>query len=548
MDRTRILTVHFLQDLLSPDFLPPRDRDAFLPIAILLGTCCFSVGVFLPRVFFRKYVDLITIGDPIVYARALTLDQVMVFSATLLLVALVTALAVSKLVPTSLDFMALMPLPLTYADLVRAKLAAALVFAVATSASAFVILGLSFPVATHDSFLSGHSLPTAIAAQAAASVLGSCAFVLTIAALLAAMLVLIPRRYAPFAPAILQASIFSGTFVVIPWLISLPRYALNGSLADTWLVWLPPAWCVAFVQALTSAAGTAGAWWALPAWFVTAGAAALVWLRLLGKRLSARTGDIGARSPQRRVAVARWSGVDAASGFLWRSITRIPAIATWLISATAVGIAIGVRPLIFPPKRSYLASGGGELWLEGGVSIAYLLALALIVVWHLPIDGHASWCFHAMPKAVVAPSLIGGMRRVLRAVLLVPFATALAAAAWWDSSRLTASGVLCAGVYLLVFAEVLLRWAPRVPHATVWIPNAFHILMATILAVVGLPVFTFVARQLVRTSRAGDAWPLVIAAILTALCVVLRVQPNRGDDKYDWREAEPGPTTLSLSS
>ena len=133
------LTRHFFSEFFYLGFLTDSGADSFIRLTISILAGLMSLGIFLPLVFFQKYVDLAARVDPEPYRRAVLGDQLFLLCVAMFIVALIGTVISQSIFPNEADFRILTPLPVTRRAIFGAKLLAltsvTIVFVIATNAA-----------------------------------------------------------------------------------------------------------------------------------------------------------------------------------------------------------------------------------------------------------------------------------------------------------------------------------------------------------------------------------------------------------------------------
>ena len=122
MPATRALIRHFLGSFVGRGVLEDEGIESVRAVFFSVFAMLATVGLFLPRQFHSIYADL---GhDPVQYHQALLADGFFMLSLPFLFAVFVAALVAPAMFPDEVDYITLVPLPLSRRRIFAAKLAA----------------------------------------------------------------------------------------------------------------------------------------------------------------------------------------------------------------------------------------------------------------------------------------------------------------------------------------------------------------------------------------------------------------------------------------
>ena len=250
------LTEHFFRALFDFGFLSDLAADSFKRVLIGSVGGFIAFGLLMTRAFMVKYAVLLGTGTPERYRRALLGDDMLIIGLPMLLVAFVTLLVSHSLFPDERDFRILGPLPVRRFVVFRAKLTALLMFAGLFTAAAHVSL-LPLTLLTSLNPWGEHNVLLRLIAWAIASVAGSAFAVLTITAVVGALVLALSRSQLQSLSTFMRSMVLGLLVVCLPLVSHLPT--LGGALSSRapWMLFVPPAWFLGFQRTLQ---GLADSW------------------------------------------------------------------------------------------------------------------------------------------------------------------------------------------------------------------------------------------------------------------------------------------------
>jgi hypothetical protein len=544
-----LLTRYFLDNLFGRQLLDEEGIVALRRVLITSGTGIASVGIFLPRLFHKKFADLDALPVPEPYRQALLSDGLLLISLVIMLAAFVAALAAPSMFPDEVDYVSLTPLPLPRRRIFGAKLLALVLFAGSFILAGLLLFAVSFPAFT-DGVWAEHGRVARTLSFAAATGIGSAFAFLAVMAVQGLVLVLLPRRWANRASMLVQSAALAGLVISVPFV-----YQIATRTSWIWsrpaeLTYFPPAWFLGLEQVIVgnsdpyfASLAWTGAWW-------LAGSAAIAlvtygWLYRAAERLISPPASAAAlralaagKTSHRAPADAARSGVkhSGAGAGVWIFTTttlarnRLPQLVFLL--AWAVGLAIaanglygGIRPTL-----------GGDHFVpvQVGPVVAMPLVLTLMSVaglraaMLLPVRLSANWVFrmtdwpsaraarldaveHAFLLLALLPSLalsapvlvaVIGVWRGLGALLLVTLASA-------------------------VLLELILIGWRRVPFTCTWLPGKRPLPLAVLAVLAILWVTAAFADIVAITVTNGPRTVVELSAVLLVAAGCLRWRRRR---------------------
>ena len=243
------LTRHFFREFFHVGFLTDAGADAFIRVLISILAGGLSLGLVLPIVFFRKYVDLAALPDPEPYRRAVLGDQLFLLCSAMFILALVAGLAGQSMFPSETDFRILTPLPVTRRTVFGAKLLALAMFTGVFVCVTTVAMGPVFP-AVSGSRWAQEPLASRVAAHTVASLLASIFALATVLSMQGLIAALVPRTWFRPVSVTAQTVTVCGLMLSLPFMVRTPSQGALIQSRPSWLYATPPGWFLGLEQVL----------------------------------------------------------------------------------------------------------------------------------------------------------------------------------------------------------------------------------------------------------------------------------------------------------
>jgi len=515
------LTEHFFRALFDFGFLSDLAADSFKRVLIGSIGGFIAFGLLLTRAFMVKYAVLLGTGTPERYRRALLGDDMLIIGLPMLLVAFVTLLVSHSLFPDERDFRILGPLPVQRFVVFRAKLTALLMFAGLFTAAAHVSL-LPLTLLTSLNPWGEHNVFLRLIAWAIASLTGSAFAILSITAVVGALVLAISRSQLQALSTFMRSMVLGLLVVCLPLVSHLPTLGPALSSQASWMLFVPPAWFLGLQRTLQGQGDS---------WLVQLGAvgfiATLLAAMVVGvtylvlfrqfERLMLRPAPTSSpwwradRFPTRsRVSPA----FEGAYGFTMKTIGRSQLHQGVLVGLSACGI--GMATIFLTSARITTSAVFVPFLLMFACGVGARAALAL------PIDYRANWIFQVTEDRLTRRDQL---RAVDRLVTMYVIAVPLAAAApllWMAHSTnalLPAAVVVAVG---LVFVHgVLLDWQ-RIPFTCSYLPGKRFIGHSALIGVAACILFTVTGGGFVRLATVDATLGTIVAASLLLIGYWLR--------------------------
>ncbi len=515
------LTEHFFRALFDFGFLSDLAADSFKRVLIGSIGGFIAFGLLLTRAFMVKYAVLLGTGTPERYRRALLGDDMLIIGLPMLLVAFVTLLVSHSLFPDERDFRILGPLPVPRFVVFRAKLTALLMFAGLFTAAAHVSL-LPLTLLTSLNPWGEHNVFLRLIAWAIASLTGSAFAILSITAVVGALVLAISRSQLQALSTFMRSMVLGLLVVCLPLVSHLPTLGPALSSQAPWMLFVPPAWFLGLQRTLQGQGDS---------WLVQLGAVGFI-ATLLAAMVVSVTYLVLFRQFERLMlrpapTSSRWWRADrfpirsrvspafeGAYGFTMKTIGRSQLHQGVLVGLSACGI--GMATIFLTSARITTSAVFVPFLLMFACGVGARAALAL------PIDYRANWIFQVTEDRLTRRDQL---RAVDRLVTLYVIAVPLAAAApllWMahnTNALLPAAVVVAVG---LVFVHgVLLDWQ-RIPFTCSYLPGKRFIGHSALIGVAACILFTVTGGGFVRLATVDATLGTIVAASLLLIAYWLR--------------------------
>ncbi len=541
---------HFLAHSFDGETAPTRGE--WLRVALTPLIALPSAWMMLMLQYQVKYRMLRLDSTPGVYRAAVRDDQLWLIAVSMCLMAILVALKWQSLFPTRRDMLALASLPVTGADIFRAKSAAVLIL---FSGFAFVLNVPASIVFTR--IASGpwqeHASTLAMAAALAVSASAACALVFfTLIAAQGILLNMLPERVFTRVSVYTQAILFAVPLGALPFL----------SRQHTGSFWWPPQWFVDLWAAMIGARDGS----VRPSLLALSAAAAIALLTcVLSYRRHMRLLVEMPSKPRRA-----WSGLALGKlpcriFDLWIRDPREQALFAFVAKAMArsrthrlvllayAGLATGWLMKVIADTQSPHTGASHLVRLLvvfGPLSLAIFITLGLRHLFCLPVELRANWIFQMTERDGRGFWLRAVERFVIWCGILPVFAAALPVAAaafgWW---RALAALALCLTLALLAFEALFLSWR-KAPFTCSHVPDQRPMVAVLLPYLAALSLLPVVSVLFLHCSAGAASFLAVLAPLAAGW---LRLRSLR---KKQWAERElifedgeePAVTTLDLGA
>jgi len=493
-------SVHLIRRFLAGFFDPGELSESGAPgVARTIGgiaAVLLALGCLMARGFLKRYamVNDTDAGGAAAYHAVALADHFFLIAIPMWIVAFVTVLGSSALFPDETDFRVLVPLPVSRRLIFGAKLAALAAFVGIFVCTAEASLAPLFTVTIVSPYLD-HSLVTLFMSYLTASVAGAIFAALSVIAIHALLLLLVPRRVlAPASAAVTSLWIF-GLVISLPFIgrFTATSEALSGGAR--WLRFVPPAWFAGLEQWMLGdsrfASRAAAAGVALAAAAVISAAAYLILYRHFERvivrpaasgtlhRLQSRVTARLRRSGASASAAAQASSTSPAQASAFRAVLhftsltlrRSPLHQGLMVAIAAIGAAIVVNDLLgidIPAAMAARPTAWRHRELVNAVvwapsALVFVSTLAVRASLLVPIEPRANWIFRMTERPAIRLDQLDAAAWAMRTLGVAVPALALAPLQWWvigPTAMATTLGAILGGAVLV--EVIFLNWR-RIP-------------------------------------------------------------------------------------
>jgi hypothetical protein len=522
------LTRHFFREFFYLGFLTDSGADSFIRLTISILAGLMSLGIFLPLVFFQKYVDLAARADPEPYRRAVLGDQLFMLCVAMFIVALVATVICQSIFPNEADFRILTPLPVTRRAIFGAKLLAltgvTIVFVIATNAATGPVLpAISGGRWAQESLLSRTSAHTIACFLASIFALAS---ILSVQGFIA---VLLPRKWLRQASAAAQTATACALMLSLPFII---RSSAQGASIESHAMWwyaVPPAWFLGVEQVLLGNddvyfANLAYIGWISLAFCVMSIGVCYMILFHRFDRIMLRPSYVPSRTrsewlPRLTVSGTLHPAEAAVVEFLIAGLRRSRVHQLVFLGTSAIALAIAIHSLL-DVGMSDILFGNGQAsrqtlftaaWTP--LLVIFVAVLALRDTLMLPLEIRASWIFRMTEDGAVRPRQLDAVRRALFALAVLP------TVALFFPVHILAAGIQRAifwAVLTLLVGRVLVDWTLRgwrsIPFTCAYAPGKRHIIPTILLTLLAFLAFVGIGSVALYSGTASSPAFLVWVA------------------------------------
>lgn len=526
MESLRPLVRHFLGSLLGRGVLQDDGVEAVRGLFFWVVAGLLSVGWILPRHFSRVYLELGYLLDPEPFRRAMQADSMFMLTLPFLLAMIVAAIVAPSMFPDEVDYLTLVPLPITRRRIFAAKVIALTMFVGVLLLSLSLFSAIAFPMFTHRRWAQGTILERILAHGLAACLSGGIGFGLVLAAQ-GLGTVWAPRRWLPRLSVIVPSTVITGVILAFPFVLQLPARRAWVAAEPAMLSAFPPAWFAGVERVLL---GIATPYWQRLAWMglfgtlvvMAAGVLGYVWLYRRFERLVLPP-PRDTQGPDARLLDVTMGVWQFSRATLMRN--RLPLLLFLVFSAIGAGMVTWslLKGFLDPTFRWDEPAPPALVTAVVGLPLVLMLTglTGLRTSFLLPVQTRANWIFKMTDGPLTRAQHLAAVDHACLRLVIVPSLIVAVPLQGWvlglDAWR-TMSLALLAG---LAMAELMLIDWRRVPFTCTWIPGkvplvltivgagAIYVLVTSFLALFfqlalfSLPVFSFTAGVLLIVTAAA---------------------------------------------
>jgi hypothetical protein len=532
MTASRPLLRHFLGSLIGRGVLQDDGVEAVRGLLFSLVAGLFSVGVMLPRQFSRIYLELSYLPDPGPFRRAMVADGLFMLTVPFFVALVIAALVAPSMFPDEVDYLTLVPLPITRRRIFAAKLGALAIFVGVLLASLSVLAAISFPMFTNRRWAEGHILAR-IGSHAAGAAASAAFGFLCVVALQGLGSVWAPRRWLPRLAVLVPCGVISFVILATPFVLQLPAERMWVATHPAILAWFPPAWFTGLERVLL---GVADPYWqrlAIIGGVVTAvvTAVAAVAYSVLYRRFE----RLVLPSPREVLgAGAAKAGAGMTNGamnvwtFSRATLVRNRLPLLLFLIFVAVGFGVVTRHLLngflddtFVPDEP----APGAL-LSGAITMPLVLMLTgltgLRTAFMLPVQSRANWIFRVTDAPRSRAVHLAAVDRACLRLVIIPALLMSAPIQIWVLGTAAWKTLGLAALAGLAMTEIALAGWRRVPFTCTWIPGKRPL----VFTVLGAAALYFVVATVLATliELSLFSWPLLtwLSGIMLAVGAGIR--------------------------
>jgi hypothetical protein len=530
---TTALAKHFFQGFFRLSFLDDAGEESFRRVIFGLLAGFIAVGLWLPRLFSRKYFYLSAHGDAAAYAQALLADQLLMLCLPMFIVAFAMALVCHSLFPDETDYRILMPLPISRAVIFAAKL-----LALAAFASIFIVsttLSIAIPfAAVSTGCLNPHYWPVRALALVGGGILASIFAACGIVGVQGVVSVATPRRALRSVSVVLQTSMVTSLVLLLPIIARIPANAARLHATPWWLSLVPPAWFLGFEEVLLGSRDPQFLHLATIAIFGTA-AVALIAIgcylvvyrrfdRLILRTEPRRQGEADFLTRSAEMAPSTFSvrpEYTAVSAFTTATLRRSGLHQLVVFGVSAGGAAMAVNGVLSASTHIHRESVQAALTAPLMLMFAGVLGLRTALL--LPATRRAVWIFRLTEEDTRRPHQLAVVEHLLLAWgALIPSLVALpfeAHVVGWRDALLLLGPMLSMGVLLVEVA--LISWH-RIPFTCTYLPGKRPVAHSFLLLLLAFGLFTSGGGAFLYSALLHTTTPPVLVVSLLALAAAFR--------------------------
>lgn len=525
MPATRALIRHFLGSFVGLGVLEDEGIESVRAVFFSLFAMVATVGLFLPRQFHAIYIGLANNGNA--YQQALLADGFFMLSLPFLLSVFVAALVAPAMFPDEVDYITLVPLPLSRRRIFAAKLAALTIFGAVLLAGLTAFTSLAFPGFTHQP-ISEVPLRTRTGAHAVASLVSGILGFGLVVALQGLTLILTPQRWVPRVSVFVQCVCVAGVILASPLALQMTGQRTWISSQPDALFWMPPAWALGVERWVS---GIADSYWTELAAVAAAALLVVAATSLVAYAVLYRHAErliLPAPPVTRGVTPDRQQHAGGVWQFTKATLVRnrLPLLLFLVFTTAAFGfMATELAEVASSALRAPGPLLGGHVALTALRLTLVLMLLGIVglrMAFLVPVMSKANWIFRVTdgPDTRITNLAVADrafLTWVIGPALLLGAPLQVFALGWGAVISIAFSVVLG----LLMVELAMLGWR-RVPFTCTWIPGQ-RPLVWTLFASVGalilvagfLPVAVFAATR-------ATGWMVPFGIVLTVPAAVLR--------------------------
>jgi hypothetical protein len=531
----RLLTRHFFTALFDLGFLSESRTSSLAQLIAGIAGALLASGFILARVMMYRYGALRDLPNAVLYQQIFLTDHVFLIAVPMWIVAFVAVLVGPSLLPDETDFRVLGVLPVTRPVVFGAKLAALVLFIglfVAASEAALLPMFTVTTISPHRE----HAYFVLLAVYLFTGALGALFAALSVTAVQALLLLLVPRRVLLTVSAATGSLMLFGLVVGVPLVGHVPSFAEAFSAGSRWLFVFPPAWFVGLEHWLIGESQYSSlalfATGALVVAGTIAAAAYLVLYRHFDRvmiRPARGDGAVIEVRPGRHGGVLRRPAFTAVWAFTWLTLRRSALHQGVLVAVAAVGVAVVTSHVLGLDVR---AAFGTTDWRRRELITAltwapfvlmFAIALAVRAALLVPIESRANWIFRLTEQPGTRAQQMDAAAATMVCLGVIGPGAIIAPVQWMLTGPVSVMPVMVTALCGVVLVELLLLDWRRVPFTCSYLLGKGALPLTLLKSVFSFVFFTNVGAALARISRISPGGTgLMVLAVLVAAVIALR--------------------------
>lgn len=530
----RLLSRHFFAALFDLGFLSESQTSSLAQLIAGIAGALLASGFILARVMMYRYGALQDMPNAALYQQTFLTDHVFLIAVPMWIVAFVAVLVGPSLLPDETDFRVLGAMPVTRPVVFGAKLAALVLFIglfVAASEAALLPMFTVTTISPHRE----HAYFVLLAAYLVTGALGALFAALSVTAVQALLLLLVPRRILLTVSAATGSLMLFALVVAVPLVGHVPSFAQAFSSGSRWLFMFPPAWFVGLEQWLIGESQYGSlALVAVTGLLVACTIAATAYLVLYRHfdRVMIRPARGGGSAivfrPGRSGGVLRRPAFTAVWAFTWLTLRRSALHQGVLVAVAALGVAVVMSHVLGLDLR---AAFGSTDWRRRELISAltwapfvlmFAIALAVRAALLVPIESRANWIFRLTEQPGTRAQQMDAAAGTMVCLGVIAPCVLVAPVQWMLAGPVSLMPAVVTVLCGVVLVEILLLDWRRVPFTCSYLLGKGAVPLTLLKGVFSFVFFTNGGAALARFIRPSPGTGLIAIAVLLATVIALR--------------------------
>jgi len=550
----RLLTRHFFSALFDLGFLSESQTSSLAQLIAGIAGALLASGFILARVMMYRYGALQDLPNATLYQQTFLTDHVFLIAVPMWIVAFVAVLVGPSLLPDETDFRVLGAMPVTRPVVFGAKLAALVLFIglfVAASEAALLPMFTVTTISPHRE----HAYFVLLAAYLSTAALGALFAALSVTALQALLLLLVPRRVLLTVSAATGSLMLFALVVGVPLVGHVPSFAQAFESGSRWLFLFPPAWFVGLEQWLAGESQygslAVAAVGGLLVAGTTAAAAYLVLYRHFDRvmiRPARGDGPLIALRPSRPGGVLRRPAFTAVWAFTWLTLRRSALHQGVMVAIAALGVAVVMSHVLdLDLHAAFATTDWRRRELISALTWApfvlmFAIALAVRAALLVPIESRANWIFRLTEQPGTRAQQMDAAAATMVCLGVIAPCVLVAPVQWMLAGPVSLMAAIVTALCGMVLVEILLLDWRRVPFTCSYLLGKGAVPLTLLKGVFSFVFFTNVGAALARVGRTspGSAGLVVIAVLLATVIALRRLRRHlRTEEPLEYEDTLP---------